>query len=122
MSLRDKVEDLNNMILQGQILPAFDKYYADDVVMQDNDKEPRVGKAASREFEEQFVNGLTDFRGAEVKAVAVDAEDADNGVVMSEWTMDYSHQAFGDVQLEQVSVQRWKDGQIVHERFYHNAY
>lgn len=117
--LRASVEDLHQMILSGQILDAFEKYYAEDVTMQDNLTEPRVGKAANRTYEEQFVNGITAFRGAEVKAVALDE---DNGIVMTEWFMDYSHSAFGDVQLAQVSVQRWENGQVVHERFYHNAY
>ena len=48
MSLRDDVNALNSMILQGQIMEAFDKYYADDLVMQENNGEPRVGKATNQ--------------------------------------------------------------------------
>lgn len=117
--LESDVQTLHEMILSGQILEAFDRFYAHDVIMQDNLDEPRKGKADNRRYEEQFVGGITEFRGAEVKAVTIDA---DTGIVMTEWFMDYSHTAFGDVQLAQVSVQRWRDGQIVHERFYHNAY
>ena len=36
-NIKEKVEKLNSMILEGQILEAFDQYYADEVVMQDND-------------------------------------------------------------------------------------
>ena len=117
-SLREKVDDLNRMILEGKILEAFDKYYADDVVMVDPGQPPREGKAANREYEEQFVNGLEEFREAEVRAVAVDEA---SGVAMAEWLMDFRHSAFGDVRREQVSVQHWKDGQIVRERFYYDA-
>jgi hypothetical protein len=35
--LRTLVDELNQMILEGKILDAFEKFYADDVVMQDND-------------------------------------------------------------------------------------
>jgi len=55
MTLRDKVDALNAMILQGQILDAFEKFYAEDVVMQDNTKPPRIGKDANREHEKMFV-------------------------------------------------------------------
>lgn len=116
MSLREQVNDLNNMILQGQILDAFDKYYAEDVVMAEAGQEPRVGKAACRAFEESFVSSLTAFRGAEVKAVATDEE---NGVAMVEWFFDYTHKEWGDRTYDQVAVQHWKDGQIVKETFFY---
>ena len=64
--LRTLVDELNQMILEGKILEAFDKFYGDDVVMQDNDYPQRVGKEVNRQYETDFVNGLTEFRGAKV--------------------------------------------------------
>lgn len=116
MSLREHVNNLNNMILQGQILDAFDKYYAEDVQMAEVGQEPRVGKAACRQFEEAFVSSLTAFRGAEVKAVTTDEE---NGVAMVEWFFDYTHKDWGDRTYDQVTVQHWKEGEIVKETFYY---
>jgi ketosteroid isomerase-like protein len=116
MSLRDNVNELNRMILQGEILDAFDKFYAEDVVMQEDSDEPRRGKAANREYEEQFVASLEQFHDAEIRAVALDEE---NGVAMIEWFMDVTVAGQGRTQMEQIAVQRWEDGQVVHERFYH---
>ncbi|HIG74018.1 MAG TPA: nuclear transport factor 2 family protein [Bacteroidetes bacterium] len=115
MSLREQVDDLNNRILQGDILGAFEDYYADDVVMIDAGQPPREGKDANRVYEEAFVGGLTEFRGAEVKAVGID-ESA--GKALVEWHFDFSHKDYGDQTYDQVAVQTWKDGQIVEERFY----
>ena len=42
--LRTNVDQLNQMILEGKILEAFDKFYADDVVMQDNNYPARMKK------------------------------------------------------------------------------
>ena len=53
--LRTKVDQLNQMVLEGKILDAFEKFYADDVVMQDNDYPARVGKDVNRQYEEGFV-------------------------------------------------------------------
>ena len=53
-SIKENVSELNNMILEGKILDAFDKFYADNVVMQDNNHPVREGKAACRQFEEEF--------------------------------------------------------------------
>jgi hypothetical protein len=114
MGIETNVKDLNQMILEGKMLDAFEKHYADDVVMQDINMEPTVGKDANREREMKWLEGITDFRGAEVKNVAV----GDN-VSMVEWFMDYSHKEYGDVKMAQVAVQNWKDGKIVKEVFYH---
>ncbi len=114
MDIEANVKDLNQMILEGKMLDAFEKHYADDVVMQEINMEPTVGKDANREREKKWLDGITDFRGAEVKNVAV----GDN-VSMVEWFMDYSHKEYGDVKMAQVAVQNWKDGKIVKEVFYH---
>ena len=113
-SIKDNVTELNNMILEGKILEAFEKFYSEDVVMQDNEHPVREGKDANRTFEEDFVGSLTEFRGAEVKNVLV-SEDA--GVATIEWWFDYTHKEWGDRNYTQVSVQQWKDGQIVSEKF-----
>jgi len=115
-TLRAKFDDLSQKVLSGQILEAFEEYYADDVVMQEDSKEPRVGKKANRKYEEQFVNSVEGFHDGKVTAVAVNEDD---GVVLSEWFMDVTLKDTGRIQIEQVSVQRWEDGQIKHERFYH---
>lgn len=112
MSLKENVDNLNQMILEGQILEAFDKFYHDDVVMVDNNGS-YSGKETNREREEQWLAGVTAFNAAEVKAVAVG-----DGVTMVEWHFDYEHKELGHAKYDQVAVQRWKDGQIIHERFY----
>ena len=117
-TLKSKVDDLNARILQGDILGAFEEYYHDDVTMTDAGQEPRVGKAANREFEEMFVNGLTEFRGAKVYGSGVDEE---NNRSYTEWHFDYSHDAFGDQTYDQVAVQTWQDGKIIDEKFYKMA-
>lgn len=117
-TIRENVDGLNKMILEGNIMDAFEKYYADDVVMQDNETPLRVGKDVCRGYEEAFVNGLTAFRGAEVRNVLV-SEDANISAV--EMWMDFTHKEWGDVNVVQVTLQRWKDGQIVNEKFHYNG-
>jgi len=57
-------------VLQGKAMEAFEKFYGDDVVMQENETPATVGKAANRDRELDFFSKLTEFRGADVKAVA----------------------------------------------------
>ncbi len=114
MNIEANVKNLNQLVLEGKMMDAFEKYYADDVVMQEINMEPTVGKDANREREIKWLEGITDFRGAEVKNIAIG-----NNVSMVEWFMDYSHKEYGDVKMSQVAVQTWEDGKIVKELFYH---
>jgi len=117
MSYKQKAEDLYQMIGQGQLLEAFEKYYSDDVVM----TEPlgtREGKVACREYEEQFLNNIQEFHGLEVKAITSDEE---AGVVIHETAMDVTFKDGNRVHMEQTGVQRWEGDKIVHERFYYSA-
>ena len=116
VSIKDRVEELNTMILAGEVLPAFEKFYASSVTMQENENDPIVGKDACRKNEHAFVGGITDFRGAAIKNVLVS-----DGISITEWDFDFTHKDWGDRTYTQVSVQRWNDeGQIINEKFYYN--
>ncbi len=119
-SLREKVEDLYSKVYGGQLLDAFDQYYADNVEMAEIGQPVRVGKAVNCAREEQFVGGIKAFHGGGVKAVAVDERGPNSGTAFIESWMHFDHTGYGDdVRMEQVSVQEWQDGQIVRETFYH---
>ena len=50
-SFKASVEDLIAKVVGGKPLDAFDRYYAEDVTMQENEQPPRVGKTACRASE-----------------------------------------------------------------------
>jgi hypothetical protein len=74
------------MIASGRVTDAFEKYYADDVIMQENENPPTVGKEANRKREQVFLAAVTDFRAFEVKSVATNGD-----VSMVESFFDYTH-------------------------------
>ena len=113
--LRTQVDQLNQLILEGKILDAFDKFYDDEVVMQENNDPARDGKVLNRQYEEAFVNGLTEFHGAKVVNTLI----SDN-LAVTEWWFDYTHKDYGRRNYRQLAVQRWKNGKIVEEKFYYN--
>jgi hypothetical protein len=116
MDLKTLVDEYIALNLSGKAMDAFEKYYADDVVMQENELPPTVGKEANRKREHEFFANVSEFRGAEVKAVTVG-----DGVAMMEWFYDYTHNEWGERSYHQVAVQRWRDGKIIHERFYYGC-
>ena len=113
-NIQTNLDDLNQLVLQGRMLEAFEKYYHDDVVMQENEGLPTIGKDANRYREEIFLSNITEFRGAEIKASAINGN---TSFVI--WNYDYSHKEWGERRYTQVSVQQWKDGKIIHEQFFY---
>ncbi len=113
MSIQQHVQAVIDGILQGQILDTFDRYYADEVVMSENGVDERVGKAANRAYEQQFIENV-EFHGAEVGAVLVDADKA-----AIEWTFDITPKGGERMVQRQIALQVWRDGQIIREDFYH---
>jgi ketosteroid isomerase-like protein len=113
-SIAELEKKLNDAILAGKALEAFDELYDEDIVMQENTEPEYRGKAFNRKREIDFFQSVEAWHSAEVTASAVSGD-----VSFSEWTMDITMKGVGRIQMAQVAVRRWKNGKIVHERFYH---
>jgi hypothetical protein len=111
-ALLEKIDDLNDLVLQGRALEAFEKYYHDEVIMQENESSPTIGKEANRQREKEFFSSITEFRTARPLKITVG-----EGVSMVQWHYDYTHKDWGVRNYSQVSVQEWKDGKIIKEQF-----
>ncbi len=108
-------QELNQMVLTGKALEGFEKFYADDVVMQENSEEPRVGKELNRKFEQEFFASIASWNEGKLAASAVNGDTS-----FSEWYMDVTFKNGYNYKASQVAVRKWKDGKIVHERFFYN--
>ena len=113
-ALLSKIDDLNDLVLQGKALEAFEKYYHDDVIMQENESSPTIGKAANRQREIEFFSSITEFRSAKPLKITVG-----ENVSMVQWQFDYTHKDWGVRNYSQISVQEWKDGKIIREQFFY---
>jgi ketosteroid isomerase-like protein len=114
--LLNNITQLNQLVLQGRSLDAFEQYYDEQVVMQENGLQPTVGKAANRQRELEFYGNILELRAAQVLDVA-----AGEDVTMVVWHYDYTHKEWGDKNYMQVSVQHWRDDKIVREQFFYDT-
>ena len=115
-NLQQRLNDLFGYIRQGKIIEAMNEFYDKDTVMQDNANPPTKGLAANIEREKQFMSGVKEWKGFIVTTSGV----GDN-VTFYESTSDFVTTGGVPVHLEQVSVAKWKNGKIVHERFYYDT-
>lgn len=107
---------VNDLINQGKAMDAFEKYYADDVQMAENFDAPCVGKDANRKRELEFFGKVEKINSAKMLGSAYDEQ---GGVGFAEWDWDVTFKGGFKALMRQVSVRRWRDGKVVHERFYY---
>jgi hypothetical protein len=116
--LEARVNDLVSYIQNGRILDAMHEFYADDAQMQENHNPPTVGMAANVEREKQFLAGVKQFHAFDVAAVGIDPH---RGKTTVQSTLKFEAVDGTDVTMDQVAVQTWRDGKIVHEKFYYDT-
>ena len=119
MTYLEKAKDIYNLIGQGKLMDAFEKYYAENVVMQELGDAPRVGKTFNRQFEQNFLASIKEMHGGGLISIASNEED--KKVFIENW-MDMTYQNGVRVNLRQVCVQTWEGDFIVKEEYYHNLY
>jgi hypothetical protein len=105
---------LNDAILSGKAMEAFEELYDDNVVMQENSDPEFRGKDFNRKREQEFFASVEAWHDGRILSSAIQGD-----VSFSEWEMDVSLKGMGRVKMAQVAIRRWKNGKIVHERFYH---
>lgn len=113
-TIKEKIEHLNQLIIEGKALDGFELYYDDEVVMQENESTPTAGKDLNRKREIDFFGSITEFRSAKPLDIAVG-----ENVSYVKWLYDYTHKDWGVRKYTQVSVQHWKNGKIIKEQFFY---
>ena len=91
----------------------MESFYADDVIMQENEDEPRVGKAVCIEHERLILKN-----GKEVNVRLLnDAINTKKNAVFAEWEITFITCTGTKIKFTEVSVQHWLKGQITGESF-----
>jgi ketosteroid isomerase-like protein len=115
-NLQQRLQDLFRYVREGRILDAMNEFYDKDTVMQENANPPTKGLAANIEREKQFLSMVKEWKGFDVPTTGVG-----DGVTFYENSVDFIATDGKPVHMEQVAVQKWRNGKIVHERFYYDT-
>ena len=111
--LIENVSDLNDLLMQGEVQEAFEKFYHEDVVIQLNDDTPVKGKSANRKLKESQLKNIIEFKSAKPLKVTIGEQ-----TTMVEWQLHDQHKVYGERNFTQVAVQDWKKGLIIKEKLY----
>ncbi|NJL87350.1 MAG: hypothetical protein HC886_17420 [Leptolyngbyaceae cyanobacterium SM1_1_3] len=121
--LQEKLADINQLVANLQTAAAFEKYYADSIVMTEGDGTVTTGKNACRQGREFFFREmLIEFRESKLLSqnIAVAAEKEYDFVVVSNWYNDFTIKLDGQIianKSNQLSIGFWKDGLVVKESY-----
>ncbi len=94
---------------------VYDRYYDENVVVQENMQPPRVGRALSIERQKLMNANVQEIHNFKIGAVLVDGDRS-----MVEMHIDATTKDGYRLHLEEVGLQTWKDGRIIHERYFYD--
>ncbi|MBY0488441.1 MAG: nuclear transport factor 2 family protein [Gemmatimonadaceae bacterium] len=115
-STPERAKALVEYVTAGRILDAMQEFYAPDVVMQDNNNPPCVGKDANIEREKGFLAYVKEIHQNVATTVVASGDEA-----AIHYILDFTAVDGKRMRLDQVALQTWKDGYIVRERFLYDS-
>ena len=114
-SLTELVSELNSLIKDFRFEEALNRFYDEDAILVENENSPVMGLVNYRVAAKKFI-GNTNNYFAILKNVIVS-----DSISVSEWHYEFDHKEWGKWARTQISVQRWKNGKIVHERHHYST-
>ena len=115
MSIKPLVRGLIELVQNGKMLEAMATYYADNVAMQENVSAPTVGFAENYARETLFYGSLKAVKFTLVSVLVEGDRAAIN------WVIDSTTADGKQYRMDEIAVQTWQNGKIVHERFIYDT-
>ncbi|MEM6325994.1 MAG: SnoaL-like domain-containing protein, partial [Bacteroidota bacterium] len=100
---------------------AIDTYYHDDIEIVEATGDTFHGKETQKGRVQEWMSSVEEMHDGGIRAIAATETAPGTGVALIETYADVTFKGAGRRAIEEVAVQRWEDGQVVHERFYYNA-
>jgi hypothetical protein len=114
-NLKEIVNEFNNLVQEQKWEEALNRFYNEDLTSADNEGEPTKGLPAMKKGLEDFLANTSDVKLA-LKNVVVSDD-----MSVTEWHYIFTHKQWGNFDYDQLSLQRWKDGKIIHERHHYKT-
>ncbi|PXV58972.1 SnoaL-like domain-containing protein [Dyella jiangningensis] len=113
MPERHVVDTFVSLVENGRFIEALQRYYHPAAVVWENRQTSRNGLDVLIENEQRVLNAFTAVDGRALQVMV------DGDRVAIQWRFEFSNDA-AHVSLDEMAVQQWNDGKILHERFYYD--
>lgn len=116
MNVLQLVNELDKQVLSGDILGAFDRFFAEECVTFSGPEDKTTNKTEKRQMLQRFLDSMTGAKRIEHLGTKVDGD----AVTFSEFVFDF-HDAHGNNHHWHEVLRRvWRDGKVVEEQYYTN--
>lgn len=112
-NLTQTLEAKNAMILNGQIVDATEKYFAEQATTMDFDGTATGNKAEMVEKMKSFAGAI-----AGVNAITLHHASATGNVTFAEFTFDFDMKDGSHILWHEIIRSVWNNGQIVNEQYF----
>lgn len=113
VNLKERVETLDQKVVQGEILEAVNAFFHPQVITKEGNGAETIGLNEKIAKLKQFFQGISSVNDIKLHSQAV----GDN-VTMSEFTFDLTQADGGHILWNEVLRRKWKDGLVIDERYY----
>jgi ketosteroid isomerase-like protein len=94
---------------------VYERYYDENVVVQENLQPARVGRALSIERQKLMNANVKEIHDFKIGVVLVDGDRS-----MVEMHLDATTKDGYRLHIEEVGLQTWQNGRIIHERYFYD--
>ncbi len=111
----DYVNEMDGMVLKGEIPQAVDKFFADDAKTTEVDGSLTSNKTEALEKLTGFVGSI-----AAVKEISLLNSVSEGNVSMSEFLFNFDMKDGSEVKWHEVIRRIWEDGKVINEQYFQN--
>jgi hypothetical protein len=124
MNLRDRVQELLDFQKTNPTVEeSYERFYDENVVVQENLQPPRVGRALSIERQKRMNANVQELHEFKIGAVLVDGFTDSHpldGHSVIEMHLEITTVDGYRIRIEELGLQTWKDGRIIQERYFYD--
>jgi hypothetical protein len=124
MNLRDRVQELLEFKKTNPTVEEiYERFYDENVVVQENLQVPGVGRTLSIDRQKQMNANVQELHDFKIGAVLVDDLSEThplNGNSVIEMHLEITKIDGYRIHIEELGLQTWREGRIVHERYFYD--
>ena len=113
VDVTERVEALDQLVLEGKILEAVDAFFHPDVFTKEGNGGETQGISEIKEKLQNFFAGISS-----VNEISLHSQAVGDDVSLSEFTFDLTQNDGTPILWNEVLRRKWKDGLVIDERYY----
>lgn len=109
-NLINMVAEFNKLVAAFKYSEAHEKYYHNELIKHENEDAPTIGLDNHKKEMKVFLSKISNQSAEMLNTIISD------DISVTEWHYRFDHSEWGKRDFREVSIQRWREGKIIHER------